>query len=63
MVKAIAEAISHRRAFKEFEEHLKEDSADQVAQWEVEYTTWDEQPTGSPCIFDSIDDCKLIYFN
>ncbi|KAF7973147.1 hypothetical protein HWV62_15919 [Athelia sp. TMB] len=54
-VKAIAEAISHRRAFEELDEHLKEDMAAQVAQWEVDYAAWDRKPTGSPCIFDTSD--------
>lgn len=60
MVKAIPEAVSHRRAFEEFDAHLKEDKADQVASWEEEYAAWDEKPTGSPCIFDSMDASKLI---
>ncbi|KAF7976896.1 hypothetical protein HWV62_5451 [Athelia sp. TMB] len=38
MVKAMSEAITHCRAFKELDACLKEDKADQVAKWEEEYT-------------------------
>lgn len=55
ILKAIPEAVSHRRAFEELDAHLKEDKPDQVAQWEAEYAAWDKKPTGSPCIFDAND--------
>ncbi|KAF7980030.1 hypothetical protein HWV62_40156 [Athelia sp. TMB] len=55
MVKAMSEAIAHRRAFEELDACLKEDKADQVAKWEEEYAAWDKMPTGSPCIFDTSD--------
>ncbi|KAF7974192.1 hypothetical protein HWV62_13237 [Athelia sp. TMB] len=53
MLKAISEAVTHRRAFEELDAHLKEDRPDQVAKWEAEYAAWDRKPTGSPCIFDA----------
>lgn len=62
MVKALSEAVSHRRAFEEFDKHLKEDKADQVAKWEDEYAAWDKKPTGSPCIFDTRDSSTLYSF-
>ena len=55
MVKAMSEAIAHRRAFEELDACLKEDKPDQVAKWEEEYAAWDKMPTGSPCIFDTSD--------
>lgn len=55
MAKVILEAVSHRRAFEELDEHLKKDKPEQVAKWEEEYAAWDEKPTGSPCIFDTTE--------
>ena len=61
LLKAIPEAVSHRRAFEELDEHLKEDKPEQVAEWEKEYAAWDEKPKGSPCIFDTDDSCAIFY--
>ncbi|KAF7983602.1 hypothetical protein HWV62_20507 [Athelia sp. TMB] len=55
LLKAIPEAISHRRAFEELDAHLKQDKPEQVAEWEEEYAAWDKKPKGSPCIFDTDD--------
>jgi len=59
MVEAMPEAISHRRAFDEFDCHLREDRLEEVKQWEIEYKAWVEKPTGSPCIFDTSEPCKF----
>lgn len=58
MIKAVPEAVIHRRAFEEFDSYLRRDKADQVEGWEVEYAAWDKQPTGSPCIFDTTEPCE-----
>lgn len=55
MLEAMPEAISHRRAFEEFNTHLRSDRMEQVIQWEVEYEAWVKNPTGSTCIFDTSD--------
>lgn len=60
MLEAIPEAITHHRAFIEFDEHLRSDRLDQVRQWEIEYEAWVQKPTGSPCIFDTSDPGKFI---
>jgi hypothetical protein len=57
MVEAMPEAISHRRAFDEFDCHLREDRLDEVKEWEIQYEAWAEKPTGSPCIFDTSEPC------
>ena len=59
MVEAMPEAISHRRAFDEFDHHLREDRPEEVREWEIEYEAWVEKPTGSPCIFDTSEPCKF----
>jgi hypothetical protein len=59
MVEAMPEAISHRRAFDEFDRCLREDRLDEVKKWEIEYEAWAEKPTGSPCIFDTKEPCKF----
>ncbi|KZP14615.1 hypothetical protein FIBSPDRAFT_979972 [Athelia psychrophila] len=55
MIKAVPDAVIHRRAFEEFDSYLRRDKADQVEKWEGEYAAWDEQSTGSPCLFDSTE--------
>lgn len=59
MLEAIPEAITHHRAFAEFNEHLRSDRLDQVQKWEIEYQAWVKKPTGSPCIFDTSDPGKF----
>lgn len=58
MVKAIPEAITHRRALEEFDSYLRRDKAEQVDVWEKQYADWDAKPTGSPCLFDIKESCK-----
>lgn len=53
MASAIPEAISHRRAFEEFDTHLRRDMPQQVEEWDKLYTEWDKKPTKSPCLFDT----------
>jgi hypothetical protein len=60
MVEAMPAAISHRRAFDEFDHHLREDRLEEVKEWEVEYNAWVEKPMGSPCIFDTSEPCKFF---
>ncbi|KAF7969254.1 hypothetical protein HWV62_27842 [Athelia sp. TMB] len=55
MVAAIPEAIFHRRAFEEFDAHLRKEMPEQVQQWDKDYAEWDKEPKASPCIFDSAD--------
>jgi len=59
MVEAMPEAISHQRAFDEFNHHLREDRLGEVKEWEIEYEAWVGNPTGSPCIFDTSEPCKF----
>lgn len=57
MVGAIPEAIAHRRAFEEFDAHLRRDKPDQLQEWDREYAEWDKQPRPSPCLFDTKERC------
>ena len=59
MVEAMLEAISHRRAFNEFDHYLHDDHLDEVKKWEIEYEAWTEKPMGSPCIFNMKEPCKF----
>jgi hypothetical protein len=61
MVEAMPEAISHRCAFDEFDNHLREDRLEEVKDWEIQYEAWVEKPTGSPCIFDTSEPCKFCF--
>lgn len=55
LFEAMTEAVDHRRAFDEFNQHLRTDNLEQVQLWEKEYEEWDKVPAGSPCIFDTKD--------
>lgn len=59
MASAIPEAIAHRRAYEEFDTHLRRDMPDQVQEWDRLYTEWDKKPTDSPCLFDTAERRKL----
>ncbi|KAF7975075.1 hypothetical protein HWV62_10461 [Athelia sp. TMB] len=55
LASAIPEAIAHRRAYEEFDAHLRGDMPDQVQEWDWLYAEWDKKPTDSPCLFDMAD--------
>jgi len=63
MLEALPKAITHRRAFEEFDKHLRSDRLEQVIQWEVEYEAWVKNPTASTCIFDTLDpgECPNVF--
>jgi hypothetical protein len=58
MLEAMPEAIEQRRAFDEFDAHVRSDRLEQVIQWEIEYEAWVKNPTGATCIFDTSDPGK-----
>lgn len=60
MAAAIPQAIFHRRAFEEFDEHLRHDMPEQVKKWDEQYAEWDRKPTASPCLFDTTERRKLL---
>jgi hypothetical protein len=50
----MTEAVEHRRAFNEFDQHVHADRPEQVKAGDIEYEEWDKEPKGSPCIVYSI---------
>lgn len=60
MVGAIPEALSQRRAFEEFDAHLRRDKPEQMKQWDHEYAEWDKKSKPSPCLFDTTERSKYI---
>ncbi|KAF7974572.1 hypothetical protein HWV62_11944 [Athelia sp. TMB] len=55
MAAAIPEAITHQRAYEEFDAHLRQEMPEQVQEWDRLYIEWDKKPTDSPCLFDTAE--------